>query len=49
VHPLAEPPKLKKYEKHTIDVVVDRLSVKESAKRRLTDSVETRCGSARAC
>jgi excinuclease ABC subunit A len=41
VHPLAEPPKLKKYEKHTIDVVVDRLSVKESAKRRLTDSVET--------
>jgi excinuclease ABC subunit A len=38
---LAEPPKLKKYEKHTIDVVVDRLTVKESAKRRLTDSVET--------
>ncbi len=38
---LSEPPKLKKYEKHTIDVVVDRLSVKESAKRRLTDSVET--------
>ena len=41
VHPLASPPKLKKSEKHTIDVVVDRLSVKESAKRRLTDSVET--------
>ena len=41
VVPLAEPPKLKKYEKHTIDVVVDRLTVKESAKRRLTDSVET--------
>ncbi|HVF03472.1 MAG TPA: excinuclease ABC subunit UvrA, partial [Frankiaceae bacterium] len=41
VAPLAEPPKLKKYEKHTIDVVVDRLTVKESAKRRLTDSVET--------
>jgi excinuclease ABC subunit A len=38
---LSEPPKLKKYEKHTIDVVVDRLTVKESAKRRLTDSVET--------
>jgi len=38
---LAEPPTLKKYEKHDIDVVVDRLSVKESAKRRLTDSVET--------
>jgi excinuclease ABC subunit A len=41
VVPLADPPKLKKYEKHTIDVVVDRLTVKESAKRRLTDSVET--------
>ena len=27
--------------KHTIEVVVDRLAVKESAKRRLTDSVET--------
>jgi excinuclease ABC subunit A len=38
---LSDPPKLKKYEKHTIDVVVDRLTVKESAKRRLTDSVET--------
>ena len=41
VHTLAEPPKLKKQEKHTIEVVVDRLTVKESAKRRLTDSVET--------
>ncbi|MDQ6650721.1 MAG: excinuclease ABC subunit UvrA [Actinomycetota bacterium] len=41
VHPLTEPPTLKKYEKHTIEVVVDRLSVKASAKRRLTDSVET--------
>jgi excinuclease ABC subunit A len=41
VHPLAEPPALKKQEKHTIEVVVDRLTVKASAKRRLTDSVET--------
>jgi excinuclease ABC subunit A len=41
VHSLAEPPTLKKQEKHTIEVVVDRLTVKESAKRRLTDSVET--------
>ncbi|GAC1609893.1 MAG: excinuclease ABC subunit UvrA [Mycobacteriales bacterium] len=41
VHSLAEPPKLKKQEKHTIEVVVDRLTVKESSKRRLTDSVET--------
>jgi excinuclease ABC subunit A len=37
-------PKLKKYEKHTIEVIVDRLSVKESARRRLTDSVETALG-----
>jgi excinuclease ABC subunit A len=41
VHPLTEPPKLKKQEKHTIEVVVDRLAVKTSAKQRLTDSVET--------
>jgi excinuclease ABC subunit A len=41
VHPLTEPPKLKKQEKHTIEVVVDRLSVKASAKQRLTDSIET--------
>ncbi|WHU49171.1 excinuclease ABC subunit UvrA [Gordonia sp. L191] len=41
VHPLAEPPKLKKQEKHDIEVVVDRLVVKSSAKQRLTDSVET--------
>lgn len=32
---LAEPPKLKKQEKHTVEVVVDRLTVKDSAKRRL--------------
>jgi excinuclease ABC subunit A len=38
---LAEPPKLDKKYKHTIDIVIDRLSVKPSAKRRLTDSVET--------
>ena len=41
---LSEPPKLKKQEKHTIEVVVDRLTVKPSAKRRLTDSVETALG-----
>ena len=41
---LAEPPKLDKKYKHTIDVVVDRLAVKPSAKRRLTDSVETALG-----
>jgi excinuclease ABC subunit A len=41
---LAEPPKLDKKYKHSIDVVVDRLSAKASAKRRLTDSVETALG-----
>ena len=41
VHPLTDPPKLKKQEKHDIAVVVDRLTVKTSAKQRLTDSVET--------
>ncbi|MET8158965.1 excinuclease ABC subunit UvrA [Sphaerisporangium sp. NPDC005289] len=38
---LEEPPTLKKYEKHDIEVIVDRLSVKDGARRRLTDSVET--------
>jgi excinuclease ABC subunit A len=40
----AEPgelPALKRYETHNIEVVVDRLQVQESARRRLTDSVET--------
>ncbi len=40
-HSLDAPPTLDKKLKHTIEVVVDRLAVKESAKRRLTDSVET--------
>ncbi len=44
VHPLTEPPKLKKQEKHTLEVVIDRLSVKSSSKQRLTDSVETALG-----
>ncbi|WP_016700341.1 excinuclease ABC subunit UvrA, partial [Actinoalloteichus spitiensis] len=41
VHPLTDPPTLKKQEKHDIEVVIDRLSVKPTAKQRLTDSVET--------
>ncbi|MET9312642.1 excinuclease ABC subunit UvrA [Kribbella sp. NPDC003505] len=41
---LTDPPKLEKQKKHSIDVVVDRLAVKESAKQRLTDSVETALG-----
>jgi excinuclease ABC subunit A len=33
--------KLKKQEKHTIEVVVDRLTAKATSKQRITDSVET--------
>ncbi|WP_203335812.1 excinuclease ABC subunit UvrA [Nocardioides limicola] len=40
-HTLDNPPTLAKQRKHTIEVVIDRLTIKESAKRRLTDSVET--------
>ena len=38
---LSEAPKLKKQEKHTIEVVVDRLNAKAESKTRLTDSIET--------
>jgi excinuclease ABC subunit A len=38
------PPKLDKQRKHTIEVVVDRLSARPAAKRRLTDSIETALG-----
>ena len=41
VYAIAEVPKLKKQEKHTIEVVVDRLSVKPESKSRITDSIET--------
>jgi excinuclease ABC subunit A len=44
IHTLDDPPKLDKQKKHTIEVVVDRLAVKASSKRRLTDSVETALG-----
>ena len=36
--------KLKKQEKHTIEVVVDRLTAKQTSKQRITDSVETALG-----
>jgi len=45
MHMLAdEPPKLTKQKKHTIEVVVDRLTVKPSSKQRLTESIETALG-----
>ncbi len=41
INSLSEPPTLKKQEKHTIEVVVDRLTARASSKQRITDSVET--------
>ncbi|MGM9470511.1 excinuclease ABC subunit UvrA [Pseudarthrobacter sp. YS3] len=41
---LSDPPKLGKQFKHSIEVVVDRLVVKEGISQRLTDSVETALG-----
>lgn len=41
VYSLNEVPKLKKQEKHSIEVVVDRLAVKRESKSRITDSIET--------
>ncbi|MCU1510205.1 MAG: excinuclease subunit, partial [Arthrobacter sp.] len=41
---LSDPPKMGKQFKHTIEVVVDRLVVKEGISQRLTDSVETALG-----
>jgi len=41
VHELTEKVELARYEQHTIEVVVDRLVVREGIERRLTDSLET--------
>ena len=41
IHELSDPPKLARYEIHTIEVVVDRLVKREGIERRLTDSLET--------
>jgi len=41
---LTDPPKLAKQVKHTIEVVVDRLAMKEEVRQRLTDSIETALG-----
>ncbi len=41
VYAIADVPKLKKQEKHTIEVVVDRMTVNPESKTRLTDSIET--------
>ena len=44
VYAIAEVPVLKKQEKHTIEVVVDRLTVRTSARKRINDSIETALG-----
>lgn len=41
VHALDSVPALKKQEKHTIEVVVDRLAVSKESRQRMTDSIET--------
>ncbi len=41
VHELTEKMDLARYEQHTIEVVVDRLVVRDGLERRLTDSLET--------
>ena len=38
---LSDAPRLKKQEKHSIEVVIDRLTAKAESKSRLTDSIET--------
>jgi excinuclease ABC subunit A len=44
VYPLSEPPELRRQERHTIEVVVDRLTARPSSRQRMTDSVETALG-----
>jgi excinuclease ABC subunit A len=41
VHPLTEPPELRRQERHTIEVVIDRLTARAASRQRITDSVET--------
>ena len=41
VYQIADVPKLKKQEKHSIEVVIDRLTAKSESKSRITDSIET--------
>jgi excinuclease ABC subunit A len=44
VYPLSQPPELRRQERHTIEVVVDRLTARPSSRQRMTDSVETALG-----
>jgi excinuclease ABC subunit A len=44
IHELASPPKLARYENHTIEIIVDRLVRRDGVERRLTESLETALG-----
>ena len=41
IRELAEEIKLEKNKKHTLEVVIDRIKLKEGVEKRLSDSVET--------
>ena len=41
LYEISDPPTLAKTKKHTIEVVVDRLIVREDIQQRLADSLET--------
>ena len=41
IYEISDPPKLAKTKKHTLEVVVDRLTVRPDIQQRLTDSLET--------
>lgn len=41
MYDISEPPTLKKTQKHTIEIVIDRLIVKDDISSRLSDSIET--------
>ena len=43
LYDLAEEISLEKNKKHTVELVVDRLVIREGQRRRLTDSIETAC------
>ena len=44
LYDLSEQIALEKNKKHTVELVVDRLVIREGQRRRLTDSIETACG-----
>lgn len=41
MYEVAEPPELKKTQKHNIEIVIDRIAVKKGIEQRVADSVET--------